>query len=421
MSLFSRFTSLFESRATLKTPTDWLKKAFGVTDGPTGLTVNANTVTRSAAVYACCRVIAETVASLPVKVYQRRDDGGKDPKPGHPLWRILHDAPNAEMDSFAFIEGMMWQVLLRGNHYSEIIRMGSGSIGELMPFDTAKCNLDRTESGRLFLLVEGDKTYPYEKILHIPGIQMGQSIEGVSPIKHARLAIEMGMAADEYAARFWGNASVPSALVTYPGARSDDERKALKDRIEQGFKAMKDKHRIAVMPDGVTWTSMTIPNKDAEFLETRKFQVTEIARIFRVPPHMIADLERATFSNVEQQSIDFVVHTIRPWLVRIERALKRQLFRGDTLFAEFLVDGLLRGDIKSRFDSYAVARQNGILNGDEIRELENRNPTEDGSGQLYWMPSNMMTVDSSQGEPTQTNQGDVNNEQKAARETVLSS
>lgn len=391
MSILSRVKGFFETRDNLKVPSEFLKDAFGIQSGPTGLTVNAQTATRHAAVFACCRVIGESIGSLPSKVMRRLGGGVKEIADDTSEWSVIHDAPNSEQTAFSFWENAAWSLNLRGNFFAHKRYTQGGVLGELIPIFPDDIQLDRDSRDRIYAeIIDEPRPVPYETLLHIPAMQVGKSILGATPIQHARIAVEMGLAADEYAARFWGNNATPGSLVTVPNIKDPEERKRLKETIENGFRGMKDKHRVAVMPDGITWTPMSIANKDAEFLETRKYQVTDIARIFRVPPHMIADLERATFSNVEQQSIDFVVHTIRPWLVRIEQAIKKSLFMDSDLFVQFVVDGLLRGDIETRYKAYMTAIQNGIMSPDEVREKENLNPRPDGLGGVYLRPSNMV-------------------------------
>lgn len=235
----------------------------------------------------------------------------------------------------------------------------------------------------------------------------------------AREAIGMALATEEYGARFFGNGAKPGGVLEHPGKLSKEAQDRLRTSWNEMHQGLSKQHRIAILEEGMSYKQIGIPPEDAQFLETRKFQLNEIARIFRIPPHLVGDLERATFSNVEQQSIDFVVHTIRPWLVRWEQAIKLKLFTPTErrrFFAEFVADGLLRGDIKSRYEAYAIGRQNGWLSADDIRELENMNPLPDDTGKVYLVPLNMVPADKvyeqfKQTDPGQQLEGGDNGEQ----------
>lgn len=235
-------------------------------------------------------------------------------------------------------------------------------------------------------------------MLHIPGFGFN-GLVGLSPIAVARQAIGLGLAAEEFGARFFGNGTNLGGVVKHPGKLSDQAAKNLRSSINETYSGLGQSHRVMLLEEGMDFVKVGIPPEDAQFLETRKFQVEEIARIFRVPPHMIGELSRATFNNIEHQSIEFVVHTIRPWLVRWEQVMKWKLFlpsERKSFFAEFVVDGLLRGDIKNRYAAYAIGRQNGWLSADDIREMENLNPLPDGQGQIYLVNGNMVPINQAQ-------------------------
>lgn len=408
---------LFSKRDTLRVPSNHLKAALGATPTYTGVSITTETAMRMTAVYACIRVLAESIASLPLFVYRRRSDGGKDLVTDHPLYRLLHLAPNPEQTSFNWREMTVGHLNTRGNAYSEIVRDQRGNVVELWPLNPAKVTPERAANGEIRFKYQNEKDrytyFPYSQVLHIPGLQMS-GLEGLSPIAQAREAIGLGLATEEYGARFFGNNSSPGGVLQVPieNKLKDQARENLKKSWEDAHKGLSTAHKVAVLEGGIEWKQIGITGRDAQFLETRKYQTNEICRIFRVPPHMIGDLERATFSNVEQQSIDFVVHTIRPWLVRIEQCFNTRLLRENEadLFAEFKVDGLLRGDIKSRYDAYATAIQNKIMSPNEVRALENLNPYE--GGDVYENPS--ITVNSEgDPEPEEGPAGEENSERSA--------
>jgi len=362
-----------------------------------GVIVNEETAMRTTAVYACVRVIAETIASLPLPLYKRLPRG-KEKANYHPLYTILHDMPNSEMTSFSFRETMMTHLLLWGNAYAQIIKRGN-KISELWPLHPAYVRIDREPvTNKLIYKYNGgaeEIIYSQEQILHISGLSFN-GITGLSPISMARETIGLAQATEEFGSRFFSNGARPGGILQHPGIVKDPER--LRKSWEEVYKGVQNSHKIAVLEEGMQYKEIGIPPNDAQFLETRKFQLNEICRIFRVPPHLIGDLERATFSNIEHQSIDFVVHTIRPWLVRWEQAIQKALIPEEEraiYFAKFTVDGLLRGHFKTRMDGYAVGRQNGWYSANDVREFEDLNPIpEDMGGDLYLVNGNMMTATS---------------------------
>ena len=361
-----------------------------------GKLVNARTAIQVSTVYACVRVIAETVASLPFAVFEQ-DKSGSQKALDHPLYRILHDEPNPEMTSFVWREAMLTHLLLWGNSYSQILRAGRGSIVGLYPLLPDHMEVDRDDKGKLtytYSTTNGQtvKLRP-EDVLHIPGLGF-DGIMGYSPIAIERNAVGLSIAAEEFGGKFFGNGATPSGILTHPNTVKNP--KALRESWMEAYGGSSNANRVAILEEGMTFTRISMPNNEAQFLETRKFQVEEICRIYRVPPHMIADLEHATFSNIEHQSIDFAVHTIRPWLVRIEQAINRALFsekEKGRFYCQFNLDGLMRGSYKERMEGYSIARQNGWMSANDIRQLENQNPIpdEDG-GNAYLVNGNMISV-----------------------------
>lgn len=366
-----------------------------------GTTVRPDTAMRCAAVFACVRGIAETVASLPLPVYRRLAGGGKERAPMHPLYRVLHDQANPEMTAMELREVLVGHACLWGHAYTEIELDGAGNVAALWPLRPDRTWAERDEQGQLWYVTEIERlgarvALPAYRVWHTQGFM------GLSPIAQAREAIGLALAAEEYGARFFSNDSRPGGVLKTAKTLSPAAADRLKASWEAAHSGLSKAHRVAVLEEGVEWQQVGIPPEDAQYLETRKYQVAEIARIFRVPLHMIADLDRATFSNIEQQSIEFVVHCIRPWLVRFEQSIKRDLFterdRAD-YFAEHVVDGLLRGDVASRYQAYAIGRQWGWLSADDIRELENMNPLPDGSGKIYLTPMNMIPAGEAGAQP----------------------
>ena len=361
-----------------------------------GRTVNPRNSIQVSTVYACVRVIAETVASLPLSVYE--DTGtGSHKAIDHPLYHLLHDEPNSEMTSFVWREVSMTHLLLWGNAYSQIIRTGKNQVIGLYPLLPDHMEVDRDTKGKLtytYTTADGNEVLlKPEEVLHIPGLGF-DGIIGYSPIALEKNAIGLSIAAEEYGSKFFQNGARPSGVLTHPNTVKDVKR--LRDNWNATYGGSNNGGKVAVLEESMTFTPISLPNNEAQFLETRKFQVEEICRIFRVPPHLIGNLDRATFSNIENQSIDFAIHTIRPWLVRFEQALNRALFSEHDkghFFVQYNLDGLMRGDYKSRMEGYAIARQNGWMSANDIRELENMNPLpEELGGNQYLVNGNMIPI-----------------------------
>lgn len=387
-----RFLNLFRSRdkPQLNNPSGISRYFFGGTTS--GKSVNERSAMQTTAVYACVRILAETIASLPLNLYVYVDDGKKRARE-HPLYSILHDAPNPEMTSFIFRETLMSHLLLWGNAYAQIVRNGLGEVIGLYPLMPDKMSVSRDENKELIYTYHkgsGNVTFFRDEILHVPGLGFDGLI-GYSPIAMAKNAIGIAMATEEFGASFFSNGASPGGILEHPGTLKDPSK--VRESWNQLFQGSGKANRVAVLEEGMTYRPIGIPPNEAQFLETRKFQTEEICRIYRVPPHLVADLDKATFSNIEHQSISFVVHTIRPWLVRLEQAMNLQLLSESDrkrFFTEFNADGLLRGDYQSRMSGYATARQNGWMSANDIRRLENLNliPAEEG-GDLYLINGNM--------------------------------
>ena len=371
-----------------------------------GQSVNAHSAMQLSAVYACVRILAESIAALPLHFYRYTDTGSKQKAIDHPLYWLLHDEPNPEMSSFTFRETLMTHLLLWGNAYAQIIRNGRGEVIALYPLMPDRMTVDRDARGHLYyeyarsdsdantLGKKSSVILSPEDVFHIPGLGF-DGLVGYSPIAMAKQAIGMGLACDEYGAAFYQNGAQPGGVLEHPNVVKDPKR--VRESWNAIYQGSRNAHRIAVLEEGMTYKPISISPEQAQFLETRKFQIDEIARIFRVPPHMIGDLEKSSFSNIEQQSLEFVKYTLAPWISRWEQAIQRSLLlqsERTRYFARFTVEGLLRGDYQSRMNGYAVARQNGWMSANDIRELESLDmiPDEQG-GNLYLINGNMTKLE----------------------------
>jgi len=382
-----------ERRDFLTDPPLWFRTSLSGSPASSGVVVNAETALGATPVWAAIRVISEDIASLPLITYNRLERG-KERATRNPLFALLHDQPNPELTAFEFWELAVGNILLNGNSVNFIETDNGGRPVELWPIRPDQVTLMRDDRGGLVYHWQpafGDpRDFPADEILHIRGFSSRFGLWGLSPIDVAREAIGLSLATQEYGARFFGQDATPGGVLEHPKLLTEDARKNLRDSWEANHAPLSRKHRIAILEEGMKWTQTTISPENAQFLETRKFSVGEVARIFRVAPHKIGDLERATFSNIEEQNIDHVISTIRPWAKRIEQRVNVRLFpKGGKLFAEFLLDGLLRGNQAARFTAYATARQWGWFSVDDIRELENLNPLPDGLGAEYLVPLNM--------------------------------
>ena len=397
-------SGLFRSRDAPRNSTSGSAYRFFMGSSTSGKRVNERSAMQMTAVYSCVRILSEAVAGLPLHLYQYTDKSSKEKAVDNPLYFLLHDEPNTEMTSFVFRETLMTHLLLWGNAYSQIIRNGKGEVMGLYPLMPDRMTVNRDEKGRLYYeyMVSSDdaktlkdgtvRLSPYD-VLHIPGLGF-DGLVGYSPIAMAKNAIGMAIACEEYGAKFFANGAAPGGVLEHPGTIKDPQR--VRESWQSTFGGSGNANKIAVLEEGMKYTPIGISPEQAQFLETRKFQINEIARIFRVPPHMVGDLEKSSFSNIEQQSLEFVKYTLEPWLVRWEQAMQRALIPQDDkskYFIKFNVDGLLRGDYQSRMQGYATARQNGWMSANDIRELENldRIPVEDG-GDLYLINGNMMPL-----------------------------
>lgn len=395
------FSGLFRSRDKPQNRTTGSAYSFFFGGSAAGKRVNERSAMQMTAVYSCVRILAEAVAGLPLHLYRYKEDGGKEKALDHPLYLLLHDEPNPEMSSFVFRETLMTHLLLWGNAYAQIIRNGRGEVMALYPLMPDRMAVDRDDKGQLYYeYTTSADDAPISKgsivrlkpsdVLHIPGLGF-DGLVGYSPIAMAKNAIGLAIATEEYGSKFFANGAQPSGVLEHPGTIKDPQR--VRDSWMSQFGGSANSNKIAVLEEGLKYTPISISPEQAQFLETRKFQINEIARIFRVPPHMVGDLEKSSFSNIEQQSLEFMKYTLEPWLVRWEQSIQRTLFSADEkkrYFVRFNVEGLLRGDYASRMNGYAVGRQNGWMSANDIRELENldRIPAEEG-GDLYLINGNM--------------------------------
>lgn len=389
-----------------------------------GKPVNERTAMQTTAVYACVRILAEAIASLPLHVYEYQDDGGKKLVHDHPLYYLLHDEPNPEMTSFVFRETLMSHLLIWGNAYAQIIRDGAGRVLGLYPLLPDKMEVQRDDRGNIYYVYSrnsdenpmfkeyGNIKLKAEDVLHIPGLGFDGLI-GYSPIAMAKNAVGMTLACEEYGASFFANGANPGGVLEHPGVLKDPSK--VRESWNSVYRGVNNAHKIAVLEEGMKYQQIGIPPEEAQFLETRKFQINEIARLYRIPPHMVGDLDKSSFSNIEQQSLEFVKYTLDPWVIRWEQSLQRSLLlpgEKGKYFIKLNVDGLLRGDYQSRMNGYAVGRQNGWFSANDIREMENMNPIPDEEGGNLYLVNGAMTKLADAGAFVETDTGGQKEEEK---------
>jgi HK97 family phage portal protein len=378
----------------LASPSGWLTSMLGGGTTAAGVSISESNALQVSDVYKCVRVLSEAVAMLPWKVYQRVDRG-KNLAIDHAVFSVLHDEPNDYMTSFVFRELLMAHVLLWGNSYGYIERTKGGKVAAVWPLSPAATRCKR-ENGVLSYVSRtydgSEVSFFPDEILHVPGLSF-DGLCGYSPIQLQREAMGLSKATEMYGARFFGNGTRPDGALVHPGKLSEDAIKKLKKSWEERHNG-DNQHRVAVLEEGLTWTPFSIQPDHAQFIETRKFQRSEIAGMFRVPPHMIGDLERSTNNNIEQQALEFYAYSVMPWLERIEQEANRKLFSASekaTYFCEFETKGVLRGDSASRVAFYKDMFYIGAYSQNQILASENENPID--GGDQHYVPINMIPID----------------------------
>jgi HK97 family phage portal protein len=393
--MFQRLMSVlgYERRAITDKDPALIKMFGGGVETKSGVSVNEQTALTLPAVYAAIRVRAEALASMPLILYKRGPDyASRERAPEHSLYSVLHDAPNAIQDSFSFWETYIANLGLYGNAFAQVIRDGAGDVLELWPWfsESVEVEVERPAIRYVFMAANGRRVpMRQQDVFHVHALSL-KGFEGVSPVELGREAIGLGMAAGEYGARYFGVDATPPFVFTRPGPWNEQAKKNFLKSFMEHHGGLANKYQGAVLEEGMGLEKLGNSPEESQLLGIRQYQVAESARVFGVQPHMIGDLSRATFSNIEQETLNFVTHTILPLASRIERAITRQLLRPEErgeYFAEFNLDGLVRADLITRYTTYSTAIQNGIMSANEVRQKENMNPRE--GGDIYLQPVNM--------------------------------
>jgi HK97 family phage portal protein len=390
-------TSEYESRNW-----DYESGGYGGNRNPSGVRIDPETALRSTVVLACVRVLSSSVAGLPLHLYRRLPNGGKEIAREVPLYRILHERPNGWQTSYEWREQIMLHLLTHGQAFVEIA--GAGPATQLIVLHPSRMQVERIENGRLRYRYREDRgtetIYSQDAIMHLRWLS-DDGVNGMVPVELARDAIGLARACEIHGASYFGNGARPGVVLSTDSTISAEAAEALRNGWERMHRGSERSHRTAVLQGGLKPIELGGGNmQESQFLETRRFAVEEICRIYGVPPHLVGDLTRSSFSNIEQQSLDFVTNGLMPWLRRIELAVGRDLITDDTLFAEFDTRGSLRADAAGRGAYYNTLWNLGVLSVNEIRALENLNPVD--GGDVRFVQLNMTTLDKAAAEPEPT-------------------
>ena len=388
-----------ELRSGTTNPAQWLIDwVHGGSETSSGVGVNESKALKFTPFWSAVRIISGTIGSLPFIAYRRKDDGGKERILNHPVYQLLHNRPNEYMDSLTFIETRQAHVLTYGNGYAEIQRNGAGKPIALWPLLPDRTFRKISEGGIPYYEVRPEKGetvfLPDYNVLHIKGLGF-DGYTGYNVVQYHKEAIGYGIATKEYGSRFFGNSANPGGVLEYPQTLSEKAAKNLKDSWNKKQSGLSKAHRVTILEEGLKWHQIGVDPENAQALETQKYNVDDCSRIFNIPPHKLGSMDKATFSNIEEQNIDFVTSTMLYWFRKWELECNYKLFMPSdraSMFCEILVDALLRGNIKSRYEAYRIGRSSGFLSINDIREKENMNqigPAGDG----YLEPLNMKPAD----------------------------
>ena len=388
----------------LANPAKWLLDLAGGGASAAGIAVSEDKAIGVPIAYACACRIAETLGSLPVHVFKRR---GKFRVPAEDklaldVQRAIAEQPNLLQTSFVWRELIAMHALFWGNHYSAIDLDGRGGI-ELVPLLPWNVTVRVTSSGKrkvyLVRLADGtEKEFREDRILHIPAIGT-DGLTGIAPVRRLRNMYGLAIAAENFGSRFFANDARPSVIMEIPGKLKPDAQQNLVHSLYEKFSGAENHWKVLVLEEGAKMHTVSMPLEDAQFLQTRQTQDVQICAVFGVPPHMVGLTEKTTSwgTGIEQMAIGFAKFTMLPWCIKIEQELNRKFFSGTELFVKFSLDGLARGDYKSRMEGYQIAVQNGIKTRNEVRELEDDAPLADGDVAL--VPANLTTMKKMQAEP----------------------
>ena len=383
-----------------------------LTDGEQN--VDTDTALKYSAVFACCRVLAETFASVPILLYRKGGDGEREAVTDLPIYDILHNVPNEEMSHFNFSEAMMMGMNTDGNAIAQRLYNSSGELIGLYPIK-AEIKRDPNTKKLVYEAQDGSQSRIFRRteIFHVPGPSL-DGISGMSPISYAASAIRLGLSYEQFGIKFFRNAANPSGAFTNPGELGEEAYQRLKKELREKYTGLNNSGVPLLLEGGLQWQQFSVNPTDAQLLESKKFQIEDICRIYRVPQHLVNKLDRSTNNNIEEQALEFVMYTMLPIFKRFEECINAQLLtpqqRVQGYYVQYKIDGLLRGDSASRVAMYTAGRQWGYLSSNDIRRLEDLPPIPNGN--IYLSPANMQEAGSQ-------NSSDVNNKMLDEIATIL--
>jgi len=343
-------------------------------------------------VWNAIRLLSESVSSLPITVYKKENNGDKVEDVNNRIYNLIKFKPNNFQNKITFFEYVMFSVLTDGNAYVQIVRDNSANPVQLIPLNPSNVNIFIKEN-ELFYQMDGGSVLDSADVLHIKLIT-DNGIEGLSPIDQCAKAINWNLSIEEFGSTFFKNGAKPSSVLSTDRALSETAIERLKNSFNSSYAKLKSSNSTIILEEGLTFKPISISPEQAQFLASRQFGIEEIARIFNIPPHMLKDLSKSSFNNIEMQSQEYVTYTLMPYLTRIEQEMNLKLFRTNELgktFVEFNVNGLLRGDVKTRNEAYKTAIQNGYMSINEVRQKENLNSIE--GGDQHFIQMNMTTIE----------------------------
>jgi len=343
-------------------------------------------------VWNAIRLLSESVSSLPITVYKKENNGDKVEDVNNRIYNLIKFKPNNFQNKITFFEYVMYSVLTDGNAYVQILRDNSANPVQLIPLNPDYVNIFIKEN-ELFYQLDGGSVLDSADVLHIK-LMSDDGIEGLSPIDQCAKAINWNLSIEEFGSTFFKNGAKPSSVLSTDRALSETAIERLKNSFNSSYAKLKSSNSTIILEEGLTFKPISISPEQAQFLASRQFGIEEIARIFNIPPHMLKDLSKSSFNNIEMQSQEYVTYTLMPYLTRIEQEMNLKLFRTNELgktFVEFNVNGLLRGDVKTRNEAYKTAIQNGYMSINEVRQKENLNSIE--GGDQHFIQMNMTTIE----------------------------
>jgi HK97 family phage portal protein len=391
------FLSSMFKHASIKQPQDMSRWMSSMSGGSSraGTMVTKETAMANAAFHACVTLIAESVAQLPCELYRRTKDGGREKATDHPLYDVIKYQPNRKDTAFEFYEQGQGALGTEGNDFSLIERDGAGYVKELFPINPQKVRVLKGADLLPYYDIQGiDGILPMRLVHHVRAFSFDGYL-GLSPLQTNKDVIGLALATEEHASAVFSRGTTMSGVIERPKDAGTIKTQEGIERVLSKFaernSGLANLFSVGMLQEGMQYKQLSMDNEKAQLIQSRSFNVVDICRLFKIPPHMVQHLEDATFSNIEHQGLQFVTNTILPWLKRREAAMMRDLLLPSErreLYIEFNVSSLMRGDQKSRYESYAIGRQWGFLSVNDIRRMENMPPITGGN--KYLTPLNMV-------------------------------